>query len=91
MLRGALALRNAGALVRCADAACLLPGQPVVATLPLATPAAAPVRKVVTAQASATFPGERVVTEDILQNSWAPIAITSSSLAPVSPIAVART
>ena len=67
------------------------PGQPVVATLPLATPAAAAVRKVVTAQASATIPGERVVTEDILQNSWAPIAITSSSLAPVSPIAVART
>jgi hypothetical protein len=67
------------------------PGQPVVATLPLATPAAAPVRRVVTAQASATIPGERVVTEDIPQNSWAPMAITSSSLAPVSPIAVAHT
>jgi hypothetical protein len=31
------------------------PGQPVVATLPLATPAAAPVHSVVTAQASATI------------------------------------
>jgi hypothetical protein len=31
------------------------PGQPVTATLPLATPAAAPVRRVVTAQASATI------------------------------------
>jgi hypothetical protein len=31
------------------------PGQPVVATLPPATPAAAPVRRVVTAQASAAI------------------------------------
>jgi hypothetical protein len=30
------------------------------------------------------------VTEDIPPNSWAPMAITSS-LAPVSPIALART
>jgi hypothetical protein len=67
------------------------PGQPVVATLPPATPAAAPVRRVVTAQASAAIPGERVVIEDIPQNSWAPMAITSSSLAPASTIAAART
>jgi hypothetical protein len=73
------------------------PGQPVVATLPLATPAAAPVRRVVTAQASAAIRekaqiiGEFAVIEDITQNSWAPMAITSSSLSPVSAIAVART
>jgi hypothetical protein len=29
--------------------------------------------------------------EDITQNCWAPMAITSSSLSPVSAIAVART
>jgi hypothetical protein len=31
------------------------------------------------------------VTEDIPQNSWAPMTITSISLAPLSPIALART
>jgi hypothetical protein len=31
------------------------------------------------------------VIEDIRQNSWAPMAITSSSLGPVSTIAVAHT
>ena len=73
------------------------PGQPVVTALPLATPAAAPVRGVVTAQASAAIRGntwiirEFAVLEDITQNSWAPMAITSSSLAPASAIAVART
>jgi hypothetical protein len=67
----------------------------VVAALPLATPPAAPVRRALTAQASAAI-GENAwiirefaVTGDVPQNSRAPMA--SSSLAPVSPVAVART
>ena len=31
------------------------------------------------------------MTEDIPQNSWAPMMTSSSSLAPVPPIAVAKT
>jgi hypothetical protein len=55
------------------------------------------VRRVDTAQASAAIRekaeiiGEFAVIEDITQNSWAPMAITSSSLSPVAAIAVART
>jgi hypothetical protein len=58
---------------------------------------AAPVRRVVTAQASAAIRGntwiirEFAVLKDITQNGWAPMAITTSSLAPASAIAVART
>jgi hypothetical protein len=95
LLRSALTLRNAWALRGCR----MSPGRapPVVAALPLATPPAAPVRRALTAQASAAI-GENAliirefaVTEDIPPNSWAPMAITSTSLAPVSPIALART
>ena len=51
------------------------PGQPVVAAI----------------RGNTWIIREFAVIEDIPQNSWAPMAITSSSLSPVSAIAVART
>jgi len=55
------------------------PSRPVVATLPP------------TIRENAQAMREFAVIEGIPLDSWAPMAITSSSLAPVSPIAVART